>query len=44
VSGVRVLDEEIDVAFVKFNNLIPYPGTPVYDDAQKRGKMHIAPD
>ena len=32
-----------DVGFVKFNNLIPYPGTPIYEDAQVSGKMHILP-
>ena len=32
-----------DVGFVKFNNLIPYPGTPIYEDAKKTGKMHILP-
>ncbi|MCF8719415.1 B12-binding domain-containing radical SAM protein [Nitrospina gracilis] len=30
-----------NVGFVKFNNLIPYPGTPIYDVAQKEGRLHI---
>jgi radical SAM superfamily enzyme YgiQ (UPF0313 family) len=34
---------ETDVGFVKFNNLIPYPGTVIYDVAQKNGNLHILP-
>lgn len=34
---------ETDVGFVKFNNLIPYPGTVIYDVAQKNGSLHILP-
>ncbi|CAI2717043.1 B12-binding domain-containing radical SAM protein [Nitrospina watsonii] len=30
-----------NVGFVKFNNLIPYPGTPIYDEAQREGRLHI---
>ncbi|MGP0565526.1 MULTISPECIES: B12-binding domain-containing radical SAM protein [unclassified Nitrospina] len=30
-----------NVGFVKFNNLIPYPGTPIYDVAQSEGRLHI---
>jgi anaerobic magnesium-protoporphyrin IX monomethyl ester cyclase len=32
-----------DVGYVKFNNLIPYPGTAIYDIAQKEGRLHIEP-
>ena len=34
---------ETDVGFIKFNNLIPYPGTVIYDTAQKEGALHILP-
>lgn len=32
-----------DVGFAKFNNLIPYPGTAIYEDAKKSGRLHITP-
>jgi len=37
----RVIQDSM-VGYVKFNNLIPYPGTPIYQEAQKKGKLHIA--
>ena len=37
----RVIQES-KVGYVKFNNLIPYPGTPIYQRAQNEGKLHIA--
>ncbi len=36
--------KEADVGYIKFNNLIPYPGTPIYEEAQKSGNFHITPD
>jgi len=27
----------------KYNNLIPYPGTPIYDDLKASGRVHIEP-
>jgi radical SAM superfamily enzyme YgiQ (UPF0313 family) len=35
--------QEADIGYLKFNNLIPYPGTPIYEVAKKSGKLHIAP-
>lgn len=29
--------------FSKFNNLIPYPGTAIYEEAKKSGRLHITP-
>jgi anaerobic magnesium-protoporphyrin IX monomethyl ester cyclase len=37
------ITQEVDVGYIKFNNLIPYPGTPIYEVAKKSGKLHIAP-
>jgi anaerobic magnesium-protoporphyrin IX monomethyl ester cyclase len=35
--------QKADVGFVKYNNLVPYPGTPLYDQAKQTGRMYIAP-
>ncbi len=37
------ITQEANVGYIKFNNLIPYPGTPIYEVAKKSGKLHIAP-
>lgn len=33
--------QDLDVGFVKFNNLIPYPGTGIYEVAKVNGKLYI---
>ncbi len=38
-----VITQKANVGYIKFNNLIPYPGTPLYEVAKKTGKLHIAP-
>jgi anaerobic magnesium-protoporphyrin IX monomethyl ester cyclase len=35
--------QKADVGFVKYNNLVPYPGTPLYDQAKETGRLYIAP-
>jgi anaerobic magnesium-protoporphyrin IX monomethyl ester cyclase len=35
--------QKADVGYIKFNNLIPYPGTPIYETAKKNGTLHITP-
>jgi anaerobic magnesium-protoporphyrin IX monomethyl ester cyclase len=37
------ITQRANVGYIKFNNLIPYPGTPIYEVAKKTGKLHIAP-
>lgn len=31
------------IQFSKFNNLIPYPGTPVYEEVKHSDRLHISP-
>ncbi|MBT3515293.1 MAG: B12-binding domain-containing radical SAM protein [Flavobacteriaceae bacterium] len=42
IETFRVI-KNADVGFVKFNNLIPYPGTLIYENAKNAGKLHIEP-
>jgi radical SAM superfamily enzyme YgiQ (UPF0313 family) len=35
--------QKADVGFSKFNNLIPYPGTAIYEVVKKSGQLHIMP-
>ena len=37
------ITQKANVGYIKFNNLIPYPGTPLYETAKKSGTLHITP-
>ncbi|MBI3548543.1 MAG: B12-binding domain-containing radical SAM protein [Elusimicrobia bacterium] len=41
-TSFRVVQEMGTVAS-KYNNLIPYPGTPFFEDARKTDRIHISP-
>ena len=35
--------EEMGIRFTKFNNLIPYPGTKLFNEVKDSGLMHVSP-
>ncbi len=41
-TSYRVV-QEMKVQASKYNNLIPYPGTPIYTDLKKTDRVHILP-
>lgn len=42
-TGFQIV-HNADVLATKFNNLIPYPGTPIYNEVKDTGRVYIAPD
>jgi anaerobic magnesium-protoporphyrin IX monomethyl ester cyclase len=41
-TSFRVV-QQARVQASKYNNLIPYPGTPIYNDLKDSGRMHVEP-
>ncbi|MGE4650845.1 MAG: B12-binding domain-containing radical SAM protein, partial [Myxococcota bacterium] len=40
MEAVRLADE-LDLDLVKYNNTIPYPGTPLYETAKEENRLHV---
>src|SRR5205814_10650160 len=41
-TSYRVV-QDMNVQASKYNNLIPYPGTPIYNDLKDTDRIHVAP-
>lgn len=42
-TGYRIV-RDAHVGATKFNNLIPYPGTPIYNEVKDSGRIYISPN